>query len=323
METVTLDGVDRALLHALMIDGRASFARLARVLDTSDRTVARRYARLRDGGVARVVGAASIDAVTDRWLIHVRCQPRAALDVASALARRDDTSWVDLLSGGTEISAGMHARTDRDRDELLLQRLPHTTAVVSITAHSVLHVYAGGPDGFRGLHTLDPDQVADLTVAPARSGPSEAAPALAESDRPLLRALARDGRASWAALAVATGWSESTVARRLETLCAAGLVFFDLDLDLTRLGFRCDARIRASVDPSRLAQVGAAVAAHPEVTFAAATTGPANLVLSVRCRDNADLYRYLTERLGALTVLRDVEIAPVIRTLKRVSPLPP
>lgn len=319
MDSVTLDQVDRSLLHALMIDGRAPFARLARVLGTSDRTVARRYARLRDGGVARVVGAASVDAVDDRWIIHVRCQPRAAVDVAAALARRDDTSWVELLSGGTEIAAGMHARSERDRDDLLLQRLPHATAVVSITAHSVLHVFAGGPEGFRGLHALDRDQVADLATEPARRPSPEDGTTLAASDQPLLRALAHDGRSSYAALAVATGWSESTVGRRLDALCAAGLVWFDLDVDFARLGFRCDARIRACVDPSRLAEAGAAVATHPEVAFAAATTGPTNLVLSVHCRDNADLYRYLTERLGALDMLHDVEIAPVIRTFKRAG----
>jgi hypothetical protein len=41
--------------------------------------------------------------------------------------------------------------------------------------------------------------------------------------------------------------------------------------------------------------VGRAVAGHTEVSFAAATTGPANLMAAVACRDDRALYRYLTD----------------------------
>lgn len=47
MDSVTLDPVDLRLLHALQIDGRAAFSRIADVLGVSDRTVARRFGRLR------------------------------------------------------------------------------------------------------------------------------------------------------------------------------------------------------------------------------------------------------------------------------------
>ncbi|MFI6833783.1 Lrp/AsnC family transcriptional regulator [Kribbella sp. NPDC050241] len=51
-----LDDLDRAIAHALHIDGRAPFNRIAAVLGVSDQTVARRYQRLRSGGLLRVVG---------------------------------------------------------------------------------------------------------------------------------------------------------------------------------------------------------------------------------------------------------------------------
>ncbi|MYR89980.1 AsnC family transcriptional regulator, partial [Streptomyces sp. SID685] len=41
------DELDRRLVHALQIDGRAPFSTIAEALGVSDRTVARRYARLR------------------------------------------------------------------------------------------------------------------------------------------------------------------------------------------------------------------------------------------------------------------------------------
>ena len=43
----TLDALDLKLLHALQIDGRAPFSRIAEVLGVSDQTVARRFRRLR------------------------------------------------------------------------------------------------------------------------------------------------------------------------------------------------------------------------------------------------------------------------------------
>jgi DNA-binding Lrp family transcriptional regulator len=318
-DSVAIDDLDRALIHALMVDGRAPFARLGEVLGVSDRTVARRFTRLRGAGGVRLVGA--IDLATlggARWVIRLRCQPGAANEVALALAKREDTQWVHLVSGGTEITASLHSWSPEERDELILHRLQRTAPVESVTAHNVLHVFGGGPSGFRGMHVLPDDQVAALRAGVPQDGEPTT---LTDADRPLLRALSRDGRAPYPALATATGWSESTVARRVEALRAARVLFVDVDVDSKAMGFHEEARLWASVPPSHLAETGAAIAAHPEVAFCAATTGATNLMASVVCRDARDFYRYLTERMGALPLVREVETAPLIRTLKRAGAL--
>jgi DNA-binding Lrp family transcriptional regulator len=225
---------------------------------------------------------------------------------------------VQLVSGGTEIVVSVQAWSPRERDELILQRLQRTEPVVSVVAHGVLHYFGGGPDASPVRGVLSDDQVAALrptfrVVEPA---------ILTDADRPLVQVLSRDGRAPLAALAAATGWSESTVARRIETLRGAGLLYLDVDVPAAVLGYRAEARLWASVPPSHLAETGAAIAAHPEVVFCAATTGPTNLVAGVICRDAADLYRYLTERIGALPLLRDVETAPMMRVVKRAGAYP-
>ncbi|HEX3789807.1 MAG TPA: Lrp/AsnC family transcriptional regulator [Pseudonocardiaceae bacterium] len=318
-ESVVLDDLDRGLLHALNIDGRASFARIGEVLGVSDRTVGRRYARLRETNLVRLVGAIDAGQLGGaQWIIRVHCQPGSAMEIAVALARREDTRWVHLLSGGTEITASLQSWSLEERDDLILQRLQRTAPVVSVTAHSVLHMFVGGPDGFAALLALDAEQVEALRPDHRPAG----AVVLSHADRPLVQALARDGRAPYPALAAATGWSESTVARRIEALRAAGLLYFDVDVDSEALGYHADVRLWASVPPAQLAETGAAIAAHPEVAFCAATTGPTNLLVSAVCRDNADLYRYLTERIGALPLVREVETAPVIRTVKRAGGYP-
>ena len=63
------------------------------------------------------------------------------------------------------------------------------------------------------------------------------------------------------------------------------------------------------------------VAQHPHVAMAAATSGATNLLLAVGCRDDADLYDYVAHRLGPIDGVQAVQIAPVIRTVKRAGAL--
>jgi DNA-binding Lrp family transcriptional regulator len=105
----------------------------------------------------------------------------------------------------------------------------------------------------------------------------------------------------------------------MDRLYGSGVLFYDIDIPLQSLGFHTDARLWMSVRPADLAATGEALARHPEVSFAAATTGPANLMVAVTCRDDQALYRYLTERTGALEGGGYLETAPVIRTVKRAG----
>jgi DNA-binding Lrp family transcriptional regulator len=323
VESVIIDDLDRCLVHALNIDPRAPFGRIADVLGVSDQTVARRYRRLRTAGLLRVVG--SVDTARlgyTTWVIRMRCSPDAAGPVSAALARRADTFWVHLMSGGTEIACGTAARTAEESGALLLQRLPRTGRVWSVTAHSQLHLYVGGrvtwPGAAAALSAEQVERLRPEPVPPAGDGPV----VLDDGDRALMTALHRDGRTGHAELAAETGWSESTVRRRMDRLVASGVLFYDVDIPAQALGYRTEARLWMSVRPADLASVGRALAGHVEITFAAATTGPTNLMAGVVCRDDQALYHYLTERIGALKGVERLETAPVIRTVKRAGPVP-
>jgi DNA-binding Lrp family transcriptional regulator len=319
IDSVTLDSVDRKLLQALHLDARSSFARIGEVIGVSDRTVARRYARLRESKVINLVGVVDSSRLGGaEWVVRMRCQPGSAQQVAEALARHDDTRWVALLSAGTEISAGLRSWSARARTELILQRLRHTASVVSITAHSVLNVFSAARHGFEGPGPLTTDQIGALQPEYDGTGGADSA-GLVDADRALLEVLALDGRAPYPVLAATTGWSESTVARRIHALRAADLLRFDLDVNAAALGYHAEALLWASVSPAQLVPTGVALAAHPEVAFCAATTGPTNLLVSAVCRDDRDLYRYLTDRLGALPLIGEVQTAPVIRVVKRAG----
>ncbi|MFD0272685.1 Lrp/AsnC family transcriptional regulator [Kitasatospora sp. NPDC127111] len=330
METVTLDALDRALLHALHVDGRAPFRRIAEVLGVSDQTVARRYHRLRADGLVRVVGRTRARMLGEvDWLTRVRCVPDAAAAIAEALARRPETSWVSLLSGGAEIVCNTRSPARPDREELLLGKLPRTPRVLSVSAHYLLRTFVGGRAAWSGrTSALSAEQVARLRAAGPRDGGAgesggagaPAVPVVPDAlDRALLTALAVDGRTPLAELAARTGGSEATVRRRLAGLTRSGLLFFDVDVDTRQLGFEIEAFCWLTVAPGRLTAVAQELADHPEVGFAAATTGPANLVAGLVCRDVEAFYGYLTDRLGALDGVGSLETAPVIRSVKRAG----
>ncbi|MFK8843729.1 Lrp/AsnC family transcriptional regulator [Streptomyces sp. Ac-502] len=313
------DELDRRLVHALQIDGRAPFSAIAEALGVSDRTIARRYARLRSTGAVRVLGGVDPTVLgATLWFLRVRCAPAASLPVAEALARRPDTSWVSLTSGGTEITCVARTESEADSEALLLAKLPRTPRVQGVTAHCVLHTFYGGPDNLVGkLGSLDAEASERLRPPPMphRPGPVR----LDDGDRKLLALLATDGRAGFEQLAAATGWSPTTVRRRMTELREHRLLHLDIDVDWRMFGVNARTLLWLSAAPAHLEEAGQALARHPEVAFAAATTGPTNLYASVLCTNQQELYQYLTTRVAALPAIEHVETAPVIRTVKQAA----
>lgn len=340
-----LDPLDQRIVHALQTDGRASFRRIGEVLGVSDQTVARRYTRLRTSGTIRVLGLLDpLRVGLTAWFARVSCTPDASASIGEAIARRTDTRWVSMLSGGTEIFCVTHTDSPGHEDDApLLQKLPRTPRVVQVTAQALLHVFFGqelSPVTKSGA--LEPAQIEALKprdgyqrdgypraegrtreageaweAAAARAGGPVA---LGPGDRRLLEALGRDGRTPAADLARITGWSQSTVRRRMSELRAAGALYYDLDFERPEPGRDLRAALWLEVEPARLAEAGAALAAHSQVAFAAATTGTANVFASLQLPDAAALYRYLTGPVAALPGIRRTETAPYHRTLKGAGP---
>jgi DNA-binding Lrp family transcriptional regulator len=128
-----------------------------------------------------------------------------------------------------------------------------------------------------------------------------------------------DGRIDYPRLAAATRWSATTVRRRLTCLRSAGILSFTVQTDARLFGHTCEAVLWLRVRPAELVAVTAALATHPEIAYAAATTGPADLVAVAVCRDQDGLYDYLTTRLGALPGILGVDTALINRYVKRAG----
>jgi DNA-binding Lrp family transcriptional regulator len=309
------DPLDLALAHALQLDGRAPFRRIASVLGVSDHTVARRYARLRADGLLRVRGLADPARIGQtQWFVRVQCTPSAAGQLADALARRPDTAWVSLSSGGTQVVCVLRTSPGEDGN-LLLQTLPNAPRVTGVTAHCALHAFLGNRRSvLNKTGALTPEQVAGLQ--PLRSEVDSRRVVLDDEDQRLVTALGKDGRAGFTELASATGWSQTTVRRRLAELTDNGVLYFDVDFDPVIIGMHLQTILWLSVAPDRLTAAGEALATHPTSAYVAATTGVSNLYAIIMSSDTEALYQYLTTEVAALPGIQHLETAPVIRTVK-------
>lgn len=326
MDSITVDLLDQQLIQALHLDGRVAFSRLAEVLGSSEHTMARRYRRLREQGGLRVVVRQDPRRFGwTAWWLRLRCTPDSAAGIAEALARYPDISFISLISGGTEIACSVYTRTADERDALLLHKLPRTPRVRSITAQSIVHpFYAGSLGWYSKAGLLTDGQYAALVVDPVAEpgrdgeGGTGGTVVLDEHDEALLAVLGRDGRARYADLAAATGLSEATARRRVERLLASGAAYVDVQFGPGLVGHHTTVVMWLTVAPSALESVGRALAGHRQVAFAAATTGPSNVLATVLCEDAEAFYRYLSQEVGALPGVLQAETAPVVRQVKQL-----
>ncbi|GCD41988.1 Lrp/AsnC family transcriptional regulator [Streptomyces paromomycinus] len=314
MDSGSPDDLDQRLLHALQLDGRAPYRRLARTLDISEHTAARRYHRLRRLGL-RITGRPDPQRLGHtRWLLRLRCTPDTVRPLADSLARRSDTSWVTLTTSGTDLYCAVDAPTADSHNALLLTALPRTPNLVSVTAHCMLHIFKGATTTWHATRYLTP------APASAAASPDPTAPLhLDTTDHTLLTELARDGRATLPALSKAAARSPSSIQRHLDRLRHHGALDFYVDFAPQLLGHHMSAQLWLTVAPAHLSSVGAALATHPAIAFAAAVTGSANLVANGIFRTPADLYTYIDQDLGTLPGIHSIDTAPTLYEVKRLA----
>jgi DNA-binding Lrp family transcriptional regulator len=309
-----LEEMDRRIAAALLAAPRASWREVAACLDLSERTVIRRAAPLYADGTLRataVVNPALAPGVIPLAL-RIDCRPTRIQQVARALSRRSDTTWVDVLGSGDEISAIFFLDGPEARVNLLLRDLPATDAVRSWSAYTLLRVFANAFRWTAGL--LSPEETARLPVA--RPLPRPAPSAL---DDALIRILIEDGRASYAELARRADTTPLTARRRLDALVGGQVVRLATEVDLALLGIHAEALLWITVQPGALEETAQILSNHPQVRFAAATTGSANLLIAVAAADLDALYGFLTTEVGPLGQVTGVEITPLLATAKRTG----
>lgn len=301
-----LSEVDLALVHALQVDARAPWSRIAEVLDIDAATVSRRWSAISEAGWAWFTVWPSPEhhsARSDAALVRVTGSPSES-QVATWCA----LPWVltvERTSAGLCALAvgrgGLEALERRIRSEFDGAGL-HT--VVEYAAEVWLE------DSAWRLRALSERQVAHLRDRGAAPVPRARDPR-EQIVTEVTAALRADARMSWGALGARLGVSDATARRTVDRLIADSSVRVGCDVAMPAVGLRRGVVVRIGEWTS--AETAHRVVSHPAVHRVACTVGPATATVSIR--------------MTSLTELRDIERAwgnpPVVdrwtvtRALKR------
>lgn len=122
---------------------------------------------------------------------------------------------------------------------------------------------------------------------------------LDDIDRRIVSFLLADGRMPSSDLARRLGHvSERTVRYRIERLIAEGIVHVGAIVNPKALGLVVTADIWIEVVPGHLRRVAERLAALPQVSYVAYSTGDRDLSIQVYARDNDELHHFVSEVVG-------------------------
>lgn len=290
-----LDRLDRRIVAALMVDGRASWRTIAAALDMPERTVARRGNQLLDSGTVEIHAMADPHRTGrgDPFVVTFSCAPDTVWATCAAIARREDTVTTYVLSGVTQCLADVWCPETR-QSHLFLHELGTVPGVVEMSVAPVLQYIQTLTTWDPGL--LEPEVVDMLRVGDrADTWPRFTDPVrLSREDRTLVRALAEDGRRTFEELGRLCGVSEQTAARRVEAMRHSALLTFRAVVDSRLLGLPVAAMLRLRVPPGRVEHVAGQLSESHYVRYAAMVMGDRQIVADVRVESKEALRRLLT-----------------------------
>jgi DNA-binding Lrp family transcriptional regulator len=310
-----LDALDRQIVAALQVNGRATWQQISGAVGASESTVSRRANRLIQQGVVRIAGVADPIRCGLGYpvLLQVECAVGAVGSVARALALRPDVRFLALLTGTYDLVLEIIVPSRAHLATVLVEQLNLVPGITRTTTESVVRNFKTSYDWSREL-------LGDAVrhVAPPRPAAEAGEPiTFGPVDLQLLQLLATDGRLSLAELAGRVGVGESVVRRRVDGLTSSGALRFATLVDPLLMGYDCELFLWLDVDLGRLEEVAAALAERPEIRYLSATAGYSDLVAEVILRDLDDLYRFNTTVLAALPGIRRSEIGIELQTIKR------
>lgn len=308
---------DLALVNALQLRPRASWAELAPVLQATPATLARRWQRLTRDRLARVVvtPGPAFGTVGITGLVSVDSDPAVIDAVVDTAAANPRVATVQVLGGNPDLLLTCFARDIATLHACVLNPLRRVPGVRAITLSLSTSLRLEGSRWRLGA--LDPAQVFRLT-----DGDSEAlrsGQAFDEPNRALVQYLAVDGRASLAALSEAIGASTTTVRRRLGQLTRSGILRFRCDVAATVFGWPVAATLWVRAPATMHSQVAQAIVGRPEVRAVMSTTGGSNLLIQVMLRSIEGLAQLELDLLNVTSAVEVVNTAFDLRTAKQMG----
>ena len=313
------DEVDLRVVNAMQIAPRAPWSLIARAVGADPGTVARRWERLRAGGLAWTSVYPGLSHVPGAFADLV-CESALLGEATRTLAADPECVSVDITSGERNVMLSIRAADERSLSGYLLDRVAAVPGVVSVRTHLAVNLPVEGSRWrLRALDRLE------TGIVETRRDPTPRDAVSGIHLRPwywdLMRELTPDARASYETLGRALGVSANSVRRRLDEALGTRGLLLRCEIARSHSGWPVCAWYLARARAGTLAASTAALASVPEVRAVAVTAGPVNLLIGVWLRSIAqvpDLEALLERRLPGVDV---AERCVVIRPVKQVGHL--
>ncbi|MEC3916891.1 Lrp/AsnC family transcriptional regulator [Nocardia sp. CDC160] len=289
-----LDDVDAAIVNALQINPRLSWARVAQVLQLDAVTVARRWKRLADAGAVWVSGhpgpmlAASGQGCMA--IVEIDCVNGRLLETAEHLMQQPMVVTVQHVTGGRDLMVTVIAPSFDAMSRWITGVLGSLSGVTAGRTHLVTAIHTHG-SRWR-LHALPSDRAAQFAAVNQVRRVGELR--MSALDRELMVALSVDGRASYTDLATRCGVSVDTARRRTTHLIDSGAVLLRCDIAKPLTERPITVVLWAEIPSHALKPAAQAVAGHRDVRLCAGIAGRHNLLIIAWVRSTDDIQRFET-----------------------------
>jgi DNA-binding Lrp family transcriptional regulator len=129
--------------------------------------------------------------------------------------------------------------------------------------------------------------------------------AIDDTDKAIIALLNEDGRMKSAEIARRLGDVPSrTVRYRIDNLIERGIISVRAIVNPPALGYNVLADVFVEVEPGRVRAVADELAGFPEVSYVACATGESDVSITVRVRNNEELFNFVTDQLAAIPGVR-------------------
>ncbi|MGW3424899.1 Lrp/AsnC family transcriptional regulator [Streptomyces phaeochromogenes] len=317
MTSPLLDELDRRLIGALHLAPRATWDDIGAVLSADAGTLKRRYDRLHEARMVRVIGQADWGMHSTAMPVHVFLDitgetPLAVLDRLRGLPH---LQLLAQISGDYPLYAVVHAPSEAATSEAIdrMFSVPGVRRVKALPALSTLR---------RGI-TWDPQFLTDteraglLELTGTRpEGTATATPPakpLSEAERTVVTQLLQDSRASAASIGRAAGLATSTAHRVVRRVLDERWVQPRLEIVSDWLGFQTPFVLRLRIAPGETPDVMRRIDRLPQTRLAAHVASDMSVLATGLVTDRSALALFVDNELaripGILAASVDVMLA--------------
>ncbi|MEU5979095.1 Lrp/AsnC family transcriptional regulator [Streptomyces sp. NPDC047315] len=318
-----LDELDRRLIGALHLAPRATWDDLGGILAADASTLKRRYDRLHEARMVRVIGQAD-------WGVHSTAMPvHVFLDISAetplaVLHRLRELPHLQLMaqiSGDYPLYAVVHAPSEAETSRAI-DRMFSVRGVRRVNALPALSTLR------RGI-TWDPQSLTDterddllhlVGARPEATATATATPPakpLGDADRTVVALLLQDGRASAASIARAAGLATSTAHRVVRRVLDEGWVRPRLEVVPEWLGFETPFMLRLRVAPGDTPEVMRRIDQLPQTRLVAHVASDLSVLATALVTDRSAVAHFVDHELAAIPGILAVSVDVMLAVPRR------